>query len=242
MQVTTLSFFRFEGIVNKIWALVHMGLARGPFRRLQGIRFLKLLGVGRLGGFHPAPNFGVYSVLATWDSMDEARRHVFESRIYRRYQDRAVESWVVFLSAARAHGAWDRRAPFAVESSLDAEAPVGVLTRATISWRRLLTFWRSVPRVAAHGDRAPSLRFSIGMGELPFVQLMTFSLWDDLAAARAFAYRDGDHRDTMRRARAEGWFAEELFVRFRVLETTGTWFGVDPLAERATPRPRELSV
>jgi len=231
MKVTTLSFFRFEGFWNKLWALVQMGLARRPLRSLPGIGFSKLLGIGRGSGFHPAPNFAAYSLLATWDSIEQAREQVFDSAIYRRYHARSAETWTLFLCSARSRGSWDRQAPFAVEATLGPSEPVGILTRASIDWRRLLRFWRSVPRVSASSFASPAIRFNVGMGELPVVQLMTFSLWDDFASAKTFAYGVGNHKETMLRARSEGWFAEELFVRFRILGAEGTWHGVDPLKE-----------
>lgn len=231
MQVTTLAFFRFEGFWNQFWAFFQMGLAKRHVRRLPGVGFYKLMGTGRRSGFDPAPNFGIYACLVTWDSMETARTQVRQSAVFERFRARAVESWVVFLSAARSRGSWDRKSPFAVESTLPPGEPVGILTRASIARRRLIRFWKSVPEVSGASFESAALRFNIGLGEWPVVRLMTFSVWDDFSAAKAYAYHDGAHRRTMERARAEGWFAEELFVRFRVLDAVGTWYGVNPLAE-----------
>lgn len=241
MQVTSISFFRFEGLWNKFWAFEHMGLARRPLRRLPGLTFLKMMGVGRGAGFNPAPNFGAYAFLATWTSMEAARDAVQSSRIFRRYDAHAAESWTIFLSASRSRGAWNRQHPFAIESELPASEPVGILTRASISWRRVWTFWGSVPPVSSMVLGAPGLRFNIGMGEWPISQLMTFSVWDDFEAAKSFAYRDGAHRRAMQRARTDGWFSEDLFVRFRLLGATGTWKGADPLAGLTLTDPARIA-
>ena len=49
----------------------------------------------------------------------------------------------------------------------------------------------------------------------------TFSVWRDAAAIRDFAYRLPVHRAVIDQTRSTGWYAEELFARFAVLEVTG---------------------
>jgi spheroidene monooxygenase len=71
--------------------------------------------------------------------------------------------------------------------------------------------------------------FKIGMGEVPLIHQVTFSIWPDTASMAAFA-RKGAHADAIRAVRDEGWFNEELYARFRVIRTQGTWGGRDPLA------------
>jgi spheroidene monooxygenase len=41
----------------------------------------------------------------------------------------------------------------------------------------------------------------------------------------------GPHAAAMKAARDNGWFAEELYARFHVLDTQGQWGGTDPLAK-----------
>ena len=54
------------------------------------------------------------------------------------------------------------------------------------------------------------------------------SLWRDTAAMTAFAASEA-HRAVVRRTADERWYAEELFARFRVEGTEGTWDGAAPL-------------
>ena len=58
---------------------------------------------------------------------------------------------------------------------------------------------------------------SSGSARRQSAHLPTFSLWESLAAARAFAYSMPDHVEVMRRTRAEDWYSEEMFARLRAL-------------------------
>jgi spheroidene monooxygenase len=78
------------------------------------------------------------------------------------------------------------------------------------------------PAVAAIDVRAAHLR--LGMAEFPGFQQITFSIWDDFEAMRAFAYRKGGpHAKAVEAVRREGWFHEELYARFRVEAVEGAW-------------------
>ena len=111
-----------------------------------------------------------------------------------------------------------------------ADAPVAVVTRATVRPRRLRTFLRSVPAVEATMPDTPGLLAAVGIGEVPVGRQATFSLWRDADALQAFAYESPAHARVVERTRHEGWYGEEWFARLRPTRTSGTWDGFDPLA------------
>jgi len=75
--------------------------------------------------------------------------------------------------------------------------------------------------------------FKIGIGEVPMLQQVTFSIWPNKASMDAFA-RTGPHAEAIRAVRDEGWFKEELYARFAVQSDSGTWGGTSPLAKLET--------
>jgi spheroidene monooxygenase len=77
----------------------------------------------------------------------------------------------------------------------------------------------------------PHVAFKIGIGEVPLLHQVTFSIWPSAAAMAQFARADGPHARAIRAVRDGDWFAEELYARFRVTGARGTWHGQDPLAD-----------
>jgi len=226
-QTVSLSFFRFAGPLARLWALGMMGAARGPLARVPQIGFWKLCGSGTGVGFTPLPNTAVYAILATWPSHEVARAQVAQAGIFRRYRARATESWTVFLSPTQARGAWSGRAPFTPGPAMP--GPIAALTRATVKPRIALQFWRRVPDISAMIGSDLNVAFKIGIGEVPLLHQVTFSIWPDEQAMAGFA-RTGPHAAAIRAVRDGAWFSEELYARFSVQSDSGTWNGASPLA------------
>lgn len=230
MHVTSLSVFRFDTFRARLWAFGQMGLARRSIAASPGIGFWKLFGTGGGESFRPRPNFGVYAILATWPSEEHARRAIAEGAVFCRYRAHAAESWTVYLATASVRGAWDRCEPFEKAPDVALEAPFAILTRASIRPLKARAFWRGAPDIDGRTAEEPAILFKRGMGEVPWLRQVTFSIWSDLEAMKAFAYRHPFHRQAALHARERNWFSEELFARFRVLGAEGRWGGCDPLA------------
>ncbi len=225
-------------VVLQIWtvpvgrvphAVARMALDRRPLRRTPGLRFSKLLGTG------DGRTFTVrdadprrWALLTVWDT-DAAYDGFRESSTVQRAWSRlADEAWMVSLRPLASRGRWSGQAPFGDPVPTPHEGPVAALTRARIRPMKSATFWRAVPAVSADLWSGPGLRWAVGIGEAPFGLQGTFSLWDDAAALRDFAYGRKAHQEAIARTSAVGWYAEELFARFAVLSTEGTIDGNDP--------------
>ncbi len=224
VQTVTLSLHRFEGIGARLWAFSQMLFARRSLARAEGIQFWKLLGSGTGEGFTPLPNTAVYAILAAWTDGEHARQQVSEAQPFRRYRAWAREAWTVFLVPISSRGAWSGGTPF-VPGPAPSEGPLAALTRATVRPSRLARFWRRVPDISRRIGSDPNVLFKIGVGEVPWLHQVTFSIWPDEASMAAFARRDGPHAQAIRAVREGNWFAEELYARFRVVGEAGTWGG-----------------
>ncbi|MGI4896322.1 MAG: hypothetical protein ACRYF3_14535 [Janthinobacterium lividum] len=204
-------------------ALLRMVLDRPLLARVPGARFAKLLGTGTGQTFTVRDADPLrWAVLVAWDSAGDAA--AFEdSRTVHGWERTSRQRFHVSLRPLTSRGSWSRREPFGDRAEAGAhEGPVASITRARLRPSRALGFWRAVPPVSADLHTVPGLRHAIGIGEAPLGYQGTFSLWESTAALREFAHRRAAHRDVMIRTPREGWYAEELFARFAVLEVRGT--------------------
>jgi spheroidene monooxygenase len=247
MPTASLSLFRFEGILPRLWAITQMGAARFALAREPHLMFWKLCGSGTGEGFTPKPNWGVWAILAVWPDEAAARQGVAQGRVWRRWRGRASESATVYLSPLSARGSWAGVNPFVPEPFPDdPEGPLAVLTRASVKPGRALRFWRRVPDISAVIGADPNVLFKIGIGEVPLLHQITFSIWPDAASMARFARGDGPHGRAIKAVREEGWFTDELYARFRVLAVEGLWNGApllrQPRASRDLPRAARLAL
>ena len=199
-------------------------LRKGPGRPA----FAKLLGTGD-GRTFTVRDADVHhwGVLATWDRAADA--DTFEhGPVARSWERIAQERLRVTLRPLASRGEWSRRRPFGDPAPVRHDGPVAAVTRARITARRSVQFWRSVPPVSADLHRCQGLRLAMGIGEAPVGLQGTFSLWDSGQALTDFAHRRAPHQEAVRRTAELGWYSEELFARFAVLDVEGTFEGRQP--------------
>lgn len=209
-------------------AFLRMGLHRRPLRGTSGAQFAKLLGTGDGRTFTVRDaDIRHWGALATW--RDAADAAAFErGPVARSWARIADERLRVDLRPLTSRGRWSRQAPFGDPVPAPHDGPVAAVTRARIRARRLVTFWRSVSPVSADLHRCDGLRLAVGIGEAPIGLQGTFSLWDTSRHLTEFAHRRAPHVEAVRRTAELGWYAEELFARFAVLDVDGTFEGRTP--------------
>lgn len=229
IQTVTLSFYRFDSLSARLWAFAMMGLARGSMARVPDLAFWKLCGSGTGEGFTPKPNTGVYAILCVWPDEATARERLASEAIFATYRARSVENWTVLMTPVSAWGAWNGATPF-LASKPGYHGPLAALTRASLRPSALLRFWRRVPDISGVIGRDPNVAFKIGIGEVPLLHQVTFSIWPDTSSMAAFARdKSGPHAQAIEAVRKGGWFREELYARFQIIGEIGTWRGQSPL-------------
>jgi hypothetical protein len=234
--VATFTITRFAGPRVLLGAL-QMATHRGTLRRTRGLRFSRLLGSGSGLGFSIRPDLRLWGMFAVWDSEEDWCRFRSGSAVMLQRRRFGEETYSLVLEPVSAHGRWGGVDPFHGLPSapkVDADPTVVVLTRASIRPTRQGAFWRAVPDVEATLRENPDLLLTFGFGEVPLARQGTLSVWRSAAAVRRWAYEGAAHAEVVRRTRQERWYSEDLFARFRLRATEGSFLGTDPLAPRST--------
>ena len=226
-QIVAISFFRFEGVFQKLWAFSQMGFARKKLKKIKQISFFKLFGSGIGEGFTPYPNTSVYAILSVWNNLGEAENNIEEREIYENYRTHSIENWTVFLSPISSKGYWDKTNPFKPNKNelKKKDHMLAALTRATIKPKIMLKFWSKVPAISKVIGNDKNVLFKMGLGEIPWFHQVTFSIWPNAKTMADFARKDGPHAKAIKSVREGNWFSEELYARFEVKKAIGKWCG-----------------
>jgi hypothetical protein len=203
------------------FAFLSMAIDRMRSRKFTGISFSKLLGTGSGQTFTPSD-----AVLTRWGMVvviDENRIKAFDqSSIISNWRKRSTSEFRAVLTPLSSHGLWAKKNPFNFIAPLsNPDAQIAALTRARIKWNKNFIFWKSVPPVVIDLHSNPGLHAAIGIGEAPIGLQGTFSLWKSASALRDFAYKGKAHQVAIAQTQSIGWYSEELFARFEVLELRG---------------------
>jgi len=150
-----------------------------------------------------------------------------KSKLVKKWNRRSSEQFKITLEPLSSHGLWAKCKPFGEPTPVKWEGKVAAITRARIKWWMNLKFWRAVPPVTQDLHSQSGLLAAIGIGEAPIGLQGTFSIWQDGAALRTFAYEGSAHKSAIAKTAELNWYSEELFARFGVREISGTLNGVD---------------
>ena len=220
--VLLMSRLRASALPWALWRLARGGRALGA---VPGMRFARVLGSGRNGGFGLEPGLDCQGVFAAFDTADATEAFALRSAVAQAYRERAVEHFSLTLQATSCRGSWGGQA-MAPAAEPPTQGPVAALTRAAIKPARMREFWRHSPPAEAELTAAPGCRLAVGLGEAPLLRQATFSLWDSVQAMDAYARR-GAHQRAIRASWGGDYFSEWMFVRFRPLALRGRWHGRD---------------
>ena len=221
VSLTTITFFKFQK--NRPWAFAQMGLLQRKIKKTNGLFFLKLMGTGGGNGFSLRPDFSTYAILGVWES-ENAASHFFEkNKTINLYKSKAIATRTIKMRSLKSHGFWNGQNPFPEQKPNETlkKMPVAIITRATLRFSKLISFWKSVPAASKAIEGAKGVKYFKGIGEWPFVQQATLSLWDSFDSVKDFAYSNKIHSNIIKKTRKQKWYSEDLFARFQVLSDTG---------------------
>jgi spheroidene monooxygenase len=206
------------------WALWRLVRGPGAWQAVPGLRFARVLGSGRQGGFGLKPGLDCQGVFAMFDSVDAATQFAESSTVAAAYRQHAAEGFTAVLQASSARGSWSGQGMMATPEAAVSGRPLAALTRASIRPSKALRFWRHSPPAETELAQAQGCQLAVGLGEAPLLRQATFSLWDSPQAMDAYA-RQGSHQRAIRASCDGRFFSESMFVRFAPVSVQGHWQG-----------------
>ena len=170
------------------------------------------------------------AMIAFWDDNASLDAFLDSHDSARRFSD----GWHARLEPLRAYGSWPGLSAEVPKSrAVDSDGPVVVSTLARLKWSRAREFFSTSAKAEGQVIEAPGLRWASGFGSPPF--LGTLSLWDSAQAAADYAYgtTGSGHRSAIEIDRAKTFHHEKAFIRYRVVASSGSVDGKNPLPEGA---------
>ena len=221
--------------------------AAGPVDpgELSGLLFCEVGADSRAAGTDPASREAfTFLVVGLHDSRESAESLVEEVLTVAPWFADAVERWSGVLAPFRTKGESNLIHPTAPGRLFDPlvgaptrGAPVVVFT--TIGWNRdgidmarVQDVGTGVAAVRISMTAVPGLRSqqTFFFPGIIAIDPPTLSFWDDEASLVTWAHRQATHRRQMDRYRTTGNADRASFTRLTALRSTGTWYGLDPVA------------
>jgi len=196
-----------------------MQFAHPHLSDIADLEFYRLMGSGKDFGFNPLPDWSTYALLTVWKNEHSANEFFKHSELFSKYKKRAVKIDTYYMRCIKSHGLWSGTNPFEIhDSSTGSDYKIAVITRATIKKKHLFRFWNYVPESTKALISNPDLIYTKGIGEVPIIQMATFSVWRNMDAILAFAYRDSHHKKAVSMTKQYDWYSEEMFSRFEIFK------------------------
>ena len=221
---TTLTLFSFGK--NWYWPLKQMAYAKKNFKQENGLEFVRVMGTGGGSGFSLKPDFSTYAILCVWKNRNSSNIFFKNNFMFNEYLKKSISTRHIELKAIKSHGLWDGLKPFKnqeIKKKINNHS-IAVITRATLNWKMLIQFWKSVPKISKAIKNARGVSFFKGIGELPFIQQATISIWKNNDYINDFAYKNIDHTSVIKKTRKNKWYKEDLFSRFLVISDLSNKF------------------
>ena len=195
-----------------------MGLPKKFLKNAKGLKFYRLLGTGSKTGFGLYPDFKTYCFLSVWDNNLDADYFIKKNKFLSKYLEKAKSIRVLSLIPFQSVGKWSGINPFSINLDIpkSKNVKVAILTRARISPIKIFRFWKSIPKASKEISNAKGVYFYKGIGETPFFDQATISLWNSIEDVKEFAYKSNVHKNIIRKTKSENWYLEELFCRFHI--------------------------
>lgn len=202
---------------NRLKAFFLFVRLRSLLPKAEGALFAKVMGCGHGAVFSVKPDWGRYAFLVEWGS-EETSNNFYQSKVWRELEALTTEQYHVSLLPIHAKGVWDGKRPFQPNENATPTTKMAVLTRADLKPLKLRSFFEHARRTTDAVMQHEGLQFSLGMGEVPFLRQATFSIWESETVMKAYAYKNATHIEAMHGKNKQGWYGEEMYVRFAVLK------------------------
>ena len=224
-MIVALTITKFRG-VNIPFAFLGMAILRIPLWLNRGCKFWKLMGSGKDAQVDLAPDFKHWSTITTWDNKEDCDHFYAKSFPIKWFRLFGFEEFTIFLKPLSSHGLWSGIQPFTSDKNYKPiTQKIAVITRARINFGKLKEFKSNIKRAADQMKKSEGFILSAGVGENPFLDQATFSIWENTESMKNYAYKSFDHADIIKLTRERKWYSEDLFARFEILQMQGIFNG-----------------